>query len=587
MKTRGKLCSVLATVPLLISPCFADTPATISVILNTTSVIRSDISKATFGSSVEAFNPKFGWVMGKPTDGTMSPSDNTRQKISSFNLGAMRFPGGNPAQDYIWWNPQIGARPSDQNNPAAPWITQDEMLDYTSTPTIRPKGLGMERLYQVNTSNSLRWNAITNRYDLLYVNKNLFTNPSVPQIDWVAVENASISAADWVRDNKRKGLQDSTRWVNYWEVGNEDWIWWTGAQYGKIFQIFALRMIEAEHNIKLLVQGLSKDEKIVAENTVDTWIDGLKANIDGLPGRVYGYSDHEYLNGDVPWDPNQLDETRRKQTENMLAKVASGTRIDALKRKLAEDSRTAPWKIWVTEFNAEAKDVFKKPAVLSDMGHALVIADWTGKMLEQNVERMFLFSLDDNPAYAMIQYSQDGSPAKNGTLANPRVQPQGYAYSIYAKEFGETMISNTASIERSNPFLTPDNSSLPAYKQLAVYSSIKKGPPGTTGQDTLRVIAINRSQTNSVYLNLQTDGGPGARWMKGTPATGQANFSYRRLTSPHIYDSNKGLPIGAPDKIHWEPDLDSAPWTWPCYPTGINKAGLPPASVNLFVIPLQ
>jgi hypothetical protein len=213
------------------------------------------------------------------------------------------------------------------------------------------------------------------------------------------------------------------------------------------------------------------------------------------------------------------------------------------------------------------------------LGHALVIADWTGKMLEQNVERMFMLSLDHNPIYAFVQYVNEGA-----SLAKPRVHPQAYAYSIYPREFGETMISNNAASAPSNPFLTPDNKKDP-YKQLAVYSSIRKG--SSPGQDTLRIIAINRSQTNSVLLNLQTDGTSGGRRIKGAPSTAPAKYGYRRLTSAHVYDSNRGLAADAPDKIRWEPDLNQVPWQWDSYSTGIKGAGLPPASVNLFIIPLQ
>ena len=522
--------------------------------INTTTVIRSDISRATFGSSVESRNPQFGWVMGKAGD--QPASDNTRLKIKDMKLGLMRFPGGDPAQGYIWDNPQKGYPESNPANPHAQWNTQDEMLTWTSA---SGTGLNMQRLFQVNTCCYLQY---TPSWALVYVNGNFF-QPSTPYINPDALDKTAKLAAAWVKNNVTTKPADQK--VDYWELGNEDWIYWTGAQYGQICNSFITKMKAEKSDIKILIQSLSANFTTPHNgvNTMDSWFNGLRDNI-AAPTSVWGVSDHQYLSGDVVYDPYTLDESRRKETENMLAKVDAGTRTAALRTKLNASTQTAPWKIWVTEFNATAKNAAGNSVELQDMGHALVIADWTGKMLEQNVERMCMFSLDHEITYALIQYVNSGT-----TIALPRVNVPAYAYAMYAQEFGQKMVSNNASIAASNPTLTADNGS--SYKQLSVYSSIQPGTGGPS-TDTMRVIIINRSQTNTVNLSLKTANGTGARRMQNAP------YTYRQLRSAHVYDSNKTVL----DNVKW-----TAPLTYMGSEWGINGAILGPASVNLFIIPLQ
>jgi alpha-L-arabinofuranosidase len=248
----------------------------------------------------------------------------------------------------------------------------------------------------------------------------------------------------------------------------------------------------------------------------------------------------------------------------MLAIVADDKPINDLKSLLGTGNPNSPtgnWKIWMTEFNAYQptgmKDAHNQDiaAILQDMGHALVIADWTGKMLEQNIERMFMHSLDNTSEFALVQYD-------NGTdIEHPRVTVPGHAFSIYAQEFGKTMLRNTID---GNVVLTAPSGK--TYPQLAVYSSV------SADNMSLRVIVINRHMTDSAKVNIDTQN---ATWRRKL-ANGQ--YGFRQLYANNITDSNQVVK----DFVKWS-DVQYFNQA----ETGIENVSLAPASASLFIIPLQ
>ncbi|HVJ45517.1 MAG TPA: hypothetical protein VM511_03960, partial [Luteolibacter sp.] len=519
-------------------------------VVKTTSVIRNDIGPQTFGAGVEFPSVQFRWLMdtGPHADGPSTPA---RNAIKDLNLGLMRFPSGDSAQLYFWDDPQHSIPNSNPKDPRAKWLTQDEMLKFTSGTEHFADGLGMDRLFQVNTCQFIDYDQ---QWKIRQLNRNFFKKQLPAEIDPEILNRLSTRAAKWVEENGKRPGHEKVTW---WEIGNEDWIYWTGSQYAEIFNAFHQKMSAARPDIKLLAQGLSNDFKTGSNgtNTMENWIEGMKKSL-ADPKSVYAYSDHQYLSGgEFPDDPQDV--RRGKQTRNMLSKTAFGKRTADLKAKLEGSPETAPWKIWVTEFNTYER-VGGKLDNPQDMAQALVIADWTGKMLEQNVERIVYHSLDHHPDFALVQYVNEG-----GSIKEPRVTPPGHAFSIFSSDFGRKMVA--CEIDRNPELTAPDGAK---YPQVGAYAAIRQ----ESGRDELRVVVINRNTDQETDFELKAEAVPGARRF---PNKGM--FFWRELSSKNLSDTNRERR----NAVAWSNaevgKIDSE----------MIRKKLKPASVNLFVIPLN
>ncbi len=518
----------------------------------TANIYRTDINSRTFGSGLQFNSSQLRWTMDHlddPNDSSPPVSAITSDTIRWLNLGTLRFPNGDSSFLYISEDPQASYP---NISPVTQWnryLTPDEIVRYTNSPR-----LNMERLFEVNT---VFWlDKSTNNWAYRYINKNQFPTGSAPELDLANLEVAAQRAADWVRRDNENGK------TALWEVGNEDWARWNAKQHAQIFDVFQQKMKAVRPDIKLLAQGLATPFNA---NSPHEWFYALRDRLQakGQLDRVYAYSVHQYMKGGVYPGEDRLTQ-RRKQTEDMLAAVAEGAPVQTVRKLLGTGNNGSPtgnWKIWMTEFNVHQPTGRKNEKneeifdTLQDMGHALVIADWTGKMLEQNVERMFMHSLDNHPSFSLVQYD-------NGTdIEHPRVTVPGYAYAKYAQGFGKTMVRNTI---QGNTALTAPNGK--KYPQVAVYSSV------SADNMSLRVMVINRHMTNPVNVDLDTEN---VQWRRRL-ANGQ--FALQQLRSNKITDGNQQIK----GNVKW-----SDPAYYPQGATGIQNITLAPASANFFVIPLQ
>jgi hypothetical protein len=241
--------------------------------------------------------------------------------------------------------------------------------------------------------------------------------------------------------------------------------------------------------------------------------------------------------------------------------------VGTVKNLIAE--KKLPWKIWMTEFNVQqtkvsdsnekCNDSNKKKKfdgvceeTLQDIGHGLVIADWVGKLLEQNIERMYINDLGHAIPSEMVHFG-----LTNNTIAAPKVSVPGHVYSMYAKNFGKTMVKNK----------TDEKPKAGESKKLSVYSSV------SANDQELRVIIINRDLDNKATINLDTQNAPWRREL----ADGQ--YCFRQLSSNQVSDSN----VTENNKVTW---------SYPQYLSQSNRNGitnqtLAPASVSLLLIPLK
>ena len=524
-------------------------------------MIRSDIGRQTFGTGIEFGTSELRWTMEQLREGTQSPvTAKTRDTMKWLQLGTLRFPNGDSSFLYVAGDPEaslLGGRGAyGTRSQWSKFLTPEEIISYTDS---APDKLNMERVFEVNSVFWLNYSGPDGKWELRYIDDRFnkykgCVSTLPPPLCSKDIATAASKAAEWVvRDKGRTQL---------WEVGNEDWSRLQGPEYAEIFFAFQEKMKGARRDIKLLAQGLAEE---INGNTPASWLNALKKKLqdNNAMDSVYAYSVHQYLRADL-YASDDLASRRHKQTQDMLANVAENKPLKNVRELLGTDVPTSPtknWKIWMTEFNLWQPTGIKNElgnntvATIQDMGHALVIADWTGQMLEHNVERMFMNSMDHHPAFAVVQYKNLGA-----SLEDPRVTVPGFAYAMYAQKFGKTMVRNNIS---GNPSLKAPNGK--SYPQLAVYSSISED------NKSLVVMVINRNLNDSVHFNLNT------RNLAGGRKLANGNYSHTQLRSTYITDTN-----ASGEQVKWTEPIYS-----PQKESGLDKVTVLPASANLFTLPLQ
>lgn len=220
----------------------SDAATTISITVDTTSILRSDITAATFGSGIEHQNYVFPSVMNIGGSATA-----TRTAMAAMDLGTMRFPNGTKGLFYCWDDPSASYISAPSVQPSM-IITPSQMYSYTDGSS--PNSFNMGRLFEVNTWFGLQQGS--NSYYL--INQNDCNTSIAPVIDATNLTIAANYAAGWVTNNATGPESDL---VNDWEVGNEDWSWWSPEQYAQIFNAFATSMKAAQPGIRLLAQTLT------------------------------------------------------------------------------------------------------------------------------------------------------------------------------------------------------------------------------------------------------------------------------------------------------------------------------------------
>jgi hypothetical protein len=534
--------------------------------------IRSDIGPWTYGSGIESTRAELRMTMNDYNSAAPTGRQETAKSIMNLRLGTLRFPNGDSSFEYVWHYPDGSLKETTSGNETTKQLTPDEIIQYTqaclpvASQTCRPQ-LNMDRLFQVNTA---FWRDFDNKWQLNYVDSNFHTNPrQAPALNPDNLDKAAKYAARWVAEDLKKPLGST----NLWEVGNEDWSRWKPQDYADIFFAFQKEMRPKRADLRLLAQGLGADfTTFFGTNTPENWLSALKNKLEtnGAADSVYAYSIHKYMKAGLYSGSANEEERRQRQTQEMLGLVATGEPVGKVKSLLNSSPSTAKWKVWVTEFNVAqptGKLIDGKPeaANLQDMGHALVIADWTGKMLEQNVERMFMHSLDHNPSWAIVAYAN----LVGVKLETPRVMVPGYAYSRYAQEFGNIMTRNTA-VNNAPVSIDDDRGNKLSYPQVGVYSSI------TSDKKSLRVMVINRHMTQPADVTINALNVPGFKLPN-------AQYGVRSLKGPNVSTRLSASNKDQKDFVKW------TDWSWAqqSATSGTPVIRLEPASVNLFIMPID
>lgn len=342
------------------------------------------LDPAWFGSGAEYYCAAFA-------EGLKHPA--AVQAMKDTGIGHLRWPHGTSALWYFWDAPRQSYSPDWVKH----WLTSEDFVAAGAA-------LGTEPLVQVNT------------YQFRREGFKDFEQSKVLLAPGNIGEGAKY-AAKWVATAKDKGWK-----VRWWEVGNEDWVYWSGRQHASIATTYAKAMREADPSIKVLAQGFcgSWTSELV-DNHGPQWTEDLARGL--KPGAVDGLSVHCYAGGVIDGRPRPLAE----EAAAAFARIGSSCdEVAALRPMLARHGHGA-MQLWVTEYNLMAKDA-KGPGGLAwwqHLAHGLTMADWTGRLLDLGVDRLAVHDLAGHPVFELVDLVHKGS------MKDPRLTAPGLALQAF------------------------------------------------------------------------------------------------------------------------------------------------------------
>lgn len=472
--------------------------------------------------------------------------------------GMVRFPGGTPALHYYWnavgysWTP-----PQFNLNPIEFW-TPDELTTLIQKPPTsvlydcvnqlpRPS-MGAQALIQTNTYAS--W--LNNAFKKILVQTN-----GVNSIDNAALDQAAEVAGLWVkhnRENANGSFKPLTEQTEYWEIGNEDWVYWTPQQYAQIVKKFVDRM-EHYNGGSIAASSGRKALKFLVQGTVEngwanptggiTFIQDLATALGPTyANKIHGVSLHSYYDGGGA-------STLEQRTYQNFSDVDGLPHITYARINLLNAG--VPWRLLVTEYNLSEATADQTKA------HGMVFADWTMSMLTKGVDTVIPLSMDTNTGWAMFQYRNDG-----GTLTNPILMPPGAAYAALAQYFKGALYK----VDNNSPYITSGPRAVSSY---ASYSG-----------NTMTVLLINRDLTNARTVNVK---------ITGSKSFGAAtSFSIGDFTGSYA-QSNKNQSASNPP-VRWSYSSGSVAQTCVTSPapricTLTPSITIPAGSMRLLHLPVQ
>lgn len=468
----------------------------------------NNLSNTTYGSGFDYLNADmrviFTDVLGNGTSIDASPS---YTMIKNQNLGMYRFPGGDMSFWYRWDNPcgSVGASSPQCTEYLSPIDVEKMFIAPTGATKRAP--LGASAIFQINTvqswvtdSNlSISWKTVYQKTDL-YSNGTWTSTPVTQNglyiVDTTAnggLEQTATAASNWVSAN-RADNSGATQ-VEYWEVGNEDWVRWTPEQYATVFNRIATKMIAANGGT-VAANGTRKALKLIAQTSpltrdyTSTNPNNLGINQTAgsnfLPrfaaelqrqgfdlNNIYGVAVHPYLDGNKQTSLNS-------RVSTMFAKIDdTGNQVQTTLNNIASLARN--WKVLITEYNVlEDVDTNGTTIPAENKAHALVLADWSANMLAHGVEKLMPHSLGSSPRTALFMYRNNGY-----TLTSPRVMTTGAAFSYMAQ-----------SLQGNMHRVDNDSATVNGAKLLSSYAAI-------SSDKYFNVFLVNRDLVNPQSVKLQ------------------------------------------------------------------------------------
>lgn len=436
------------------SAAAADGAAGIGPVVVTVSApaVPHRLDPAWYGSGTEYYCRGFTGALKHPA---------AMQAIRDTGIGFLRWPQGTSALWYFWDAPEQSYKEAWMG--AGAFLSPDDFV-------AAAKQLDVDSLVQVNTVQFRKGDGGFERSKVLVAPMN--------------VAEAAAYAGRWVADLKAKNTG-----IRWWEIGNEDWVYWTGRQHGSMATAFAKAMRAADPSARILAQGFIgtwNSDWLHSEG--GAWTREVAESVPAAA--VDGLSVHMYLNG------GRMKSGARsvgEETAALFAKVASDDRIAACRAQLAEKDR-AGWQVWVTEYNLMQSDA-KGPGGLlwwQNLAHGLVIADWTGRMLVQGADRLAVHDLVGHPVFELVD------AAHKGTVDAPRLTVPALALQAF-RGFGDELlaVSTAANPDRLSG-TAEDGTAVRTIRYPAVSAyAARRGADGS-----VRVILVNRDLEHAVPVRV-------------------------------------------------------------------------------------
>lgn len=384
--------------------------------------------------------------------------------LKNLGLTGLRWPNGTSAQFYLWDRPAESYQRLKQSR--RDWVL------LTADVQALADVLGAELLVQTNTFRFVK-------------------NNKVLRLNLDNYNDGAEYAAQWIKYSLSQGYK-----IENWEIGNEDWIYWSGSEYGRIVQAYAKAMKAVDPNIKIAINGLTGEWK---DKNASSWMPELLRSIDEK--LIHAISIHAYLSGLLPGKELSFDE----QLSNLFAQVAT---TPGFLLELTEILRqqNSPLKIWVTEFNILQRDP-ERPSLgpdgvqkMQNVGHALVLADWIGQMMTNGVSKTYYLTLLGHPVFSLIDASKKGTPSK------PLEMVPAMVLQMYAKNFGDTILKvdiggnpkrlTGTYIDKVRQVDLEGTEVTKAYPAVGVYSA------RDSKRKRVNIILINRDLVNNIPVNV-------------------------------------------------------------------------------------
>lgn len=481
--------SALAIVGGATSAIAVEAPVTVSVDL--TQPLRP-LDPAWFGSSAE-------YYCAGLVEGLKHPQ--TVQALKDTGIGYLRWPGGTSSLWYFWDAPRQSYSPDWIHH----WLSSEDFIAATTT-------LGVASLGQVNTYQFRR-----EGYQTFDQAKALVAPGNIGE--------GAKYAGKWVAKAKEQDWK-----IGWWEIGNEDWVYWTGRQHADIATAYAKEMRAADPSIKILAQGMCGEWKSgFVDHSGPIWTEDLASRL--TPGTVDGISVHCYAAGVLKDQPRPLPE----ELAGVFARLGSScAEVAALRPMLARHGH-AGMQIWVTEYNLMQNDP-KGPGGLTwwqHLGHGLALADWTARLLDLGVDRLAVHDLVGHPVFEMVDLTHKGS-VEDPRLTVPALALQAFTGVKLAGLLTVNTDSNPTRLSGTFFDVKEKKNQTDAYSAVGAWA-FRRADGG------LRLVLINRDLTQDVPVTLAvkqgaensaalTDATPVARRRLGAGVTLDAtNFKAQHL----------------------------------------------------------
>lgn len=521
------MCPVLMTVVLMLTCTWAsaqnatpDKASTTTIKVHTDKVIHQ-LDEHWFGVAGEYFNAQFSMAISNQRAVDM---------IKSFKPGFLRWPSGTCALWYFWDNPNQSYQPIAGNKL---FISPNDFLNVANT-------LNAQSLVQVNTY-QIRRDGVDG-----FDQSKVLVAPG-------NIKEAANYAARWVKD-----LQEKKRNVTWWEIGNEDWVYYNGHQHAGFVNAYSKAMRKENPDIRILAQGMMAGQRWSSDYNVsmgEVWMDQLLQTLE--PGSANAVSLHTYISGLLP---GQATPTLAQQTMAMFAQNHDA-RDFTIVRDLVR-SKDARLQLWLTEFNFMQTDSSGPGGLrqLQNLAHALVVTDRAARFLSLGADRIAYHDLVGHPCFAMMDVQHYGKPDQ------PRMMAPGMGMQALTSEFGTKLYQ--VDVEQ-------------APTQSATFPSFVVGQAGRTAKDasypvvsayaagrkqdnTTRILLINRDLENDQPVRIELPQG----------AIMPAWIQIRQLGKDLALEANN---LKQAEVVHWESMQIAS--------SDLSGLMLPAHSMSLIILP--